>query len=132
MGIATKGLQINVQETGRSEVSEPISAWPEVDGLQLSDRAELSLDVLSNSRVVRVKVGEALLPAINLDDEIAVLINDHGVTHDLPSGADGRQKKEFTSPQFSPNGASKGKDVSFYGTPWAQRRSMESKSETMV
>lgn len=116
MGKAIKGLSINVEATGRAEVVEPISKWPEVEGLKLADSRDLSIDVLNNARAVRVKVGETLMPAVNLDDENAVLINENG---------------SQSVPQFSPNGANKGKDVSFYGTAWAQRKARGMKSDTM-
>ena len=61
----------------------------EVEGLKLADSRDLSIDVLNNSGAVRVKVGETLMPAVNLDDENAVLINENG---------------SESVPQFSPNG----------------------------
>ncbi len=132
MSIATKGLPINVEPTGRGEVEKPISEWPEVDGLKLSDKNDspLSLEVLNKAKAVRVRVGEALLPALNLDDETAVLIHDNGTTHEV-SGADDKVKNELTSPQFSPSGKTKAKDVSIYGNAWAQRKSAGTKSDSM-
>lgn len=112
-----EGLKIKVEPTGRGEVEQSLDKWPVVEGLNLID-TELSGDALSTKRAVRVRVGDILQPAINLDGTVAAKINPSDAQ--LDSGM-----------QFSNSGASKSKDVSFYPSQWAKRKSAGLKTDTM-
>lgn len=119
------GLPIRVEPTGRAEVTEPVEKWPEVDGVDLQEPVDLSLDVFDGVKVARTKISGILVPVVLLGGDKAMLIQPY-VEPNKDSSCRG---SSFTGPSFSKNGAAKPRDVSFYPNAWAARKSADVKAE---
>lgn len=119
MSRKVEGLPIRVEPTGRAEVYAAVENWPEVDGVDLQEPRDLSLEVAGSLTVARTRIAGTLVPVVILADGNALQIQDY-----VPL----KRENTFKGPSFSQNGAAKSRDVSFYLNAWAARKSAEVKA----